>query len=245
MAPDNSIVHCELAHAMHQHGKFDEAIVHFTKAIEINLKFGIAHNNLGVTLASKANFKAAVHHHLEALKINPKNPKAHNNLGNVLAQQGNVKDAIDHYKKAIDMDPSYAGAYYNLGKIFANQEKFGSAIHFYQRTLHYSPNMTQALYNLSWILSTCKDEKYRNGKQAVKLAERLCKITQDNQALAFDVLAAAYAETKKFDKAVLMAQTALELALQHGPRDLALDLKTRLQLYSTGHPFRDGLPEKK
>jgi tetratricopeptide (TPR) repeat protein len=245
MAPDNSIVHCELAHAMHQHGKFDEAIVHFTKAIEINPKFGIAHNNLGVTLARKGDFKAAVHHHLEALKINPKNPKAHNNLGNVLAQQGNVKDAIDHYKKAIDMDPSYAGAYYNLGKIFANQEKFGSAIHFYQRTLHYSPNMTQALYNLSWILSTCKDEKYRNGKQAVKLAERLCKITQDNQALAFDVLAAAYAETKKFDKAVLMAQTALELGLQHGPRDLALDLKARPQLYSTGHPFRDGLSEKK
>ena len=98
--------------------------------------------------------------------------------------------------------------------------------------------MTQALYNLSWISATYKDEKFRNGEEAVRLAEKLCKITQYNQPLALDALAAAYAETGRFDAAVLTAQKGLKLALMYGPQELVLGLKKRLQLYQAGLTYR-------
>jgi len=98
--------------------------------------------------------------------------------------------------------------------------------------------MTQALYNLSWISATYKDEKFRNGEEAVRLAEKLCKITQYNQPLALDALAAAYAETGRFDAAVLTAKKALKLALMYGPQELVLGLKKRLQLYQAGLTYR-------
>ena len=98
--------------------------------------------------------------------------------------------------------------------------------------------MNQALYRLSWILSTYEDEKYRNGKDAIELATRLCKITQYLQPLALDALAAAYAETGKFNEAVLTAQKAYNLALNKGSKTLARRLKIRINLYQNKIPYR-------
>ena len=87
-------------------------------------------------------------------------------------------------------------------------------------------------------MASHEDEKYRNGEEAVKLAEMLCKVTRCNKPLALDALASAYAETKRFDAAVLTAQNALKLALQYGPQELALGLQKRLQLYQAELPYR-------
>ena len=165
-------------------------------------------------------------------------------MGIILANQGNFKDSVYHYKKALQIDPTYPAAYYNLGKIFSAQGKIEDAIFYYQQALYYSSNMTQALYNLSWILATCEDGNYRNGAEAVKLAEKLCQITKYKQPLALDVLAAAYAETGKFDAAVLTAQKGLKLVLHQGPKELALELKKRLQLYQEKHSYRQNIREQ-
>ena len=98
--------------------------------------------------------------------------------------------------------------------------------------------MTQALYNLSWIYATCENKNFRNSIEAVGLAEKLCNLTGYNQPLALDALAAAYAEAGRFDEAVATAQKALKLVLEHGPKELALNLKKRLHLYRTGCPYR-------
>jgi hypothetical protein len=57
------------------------------------------------------------------------------------------------------------------------------------------------------------------------LAEKLCKITQYNQPVALDALAAAYAESGRFDAAVSTSRKGLKLALQQGNKELALGLK--------------------
>ena len=235
---NNDIAHGELGYALDQHGKSDEAIINYSKALQINPDYKEAHNNLGDTLARQGNFKDAIYHYNQALRIDPNYVASHNNLGIVLARQGNFKDAVYHYKQALKSNSKYARAYYNLGKIFTNQGKIEDAILNYRKALHFSPNMTQALYNLSWISATYKDEKFRNGEEAVRLAEKLCQITQYNQPLALDALAAAYAESGRFDAAVLTAQKGLKLALLCGPKELALGFKKRLQLYQAGRPYR-------
>ena len=200
---NNSIAHCNLAHALDRHGKHDEALIHYSKA----------------------------------LQINPKYTEAHNNIGNILARQRNDKGAFYHYQEALRINPNYAGAYYNLGKIYANKGEVEEAILYYKKTLQVSPNIAEALYNLSWIYATNQNEKFRNGKQAVKLAEKLCRLQNYKHPLSLDALAAAYAETGKFDRAVIIAKKALDLALKTGPKELALGLEKRLKLYQAGHPY--------
>ena len=171
------------------------------------------------------------------MRINPNNAIAHNNLGVVLARKGNAIEAGSQFFEAIRINSDYAGAYYNLGKIFSNQGKTEDAILYYRKTLHINPNMTQPLYNLSWIFATHRDAEYRNGEDALKLAQRLCEITRYKQPLALDSLAAAYAAMGNFDNAVSTAKKAFILALDQGPEELVLGLKERLKLYRAERPY--------
>jgi cytochrome c-type biogenesis protein CcmH/NrfG len=199
------------------------------------------HYNLGVVLARNGNFDDAIEHYLKALKINPDYSEAYYNLGNALARKGDDKAAIYNYHKALQINPDYFEVYYNMGQILLKQGEITKAIKNYQEVLKINRKMTHALYNLSWIYATSIDKNYRNGIKAVELAEKLCILTDYQQPLAMDALAAAYAETGNFDMAVETSQKALELALQLGPEELAIGLKNRLKLYQIGQPYRQGL----
>ena len=213
-------------------------IPHYYKALEINPNYVGVHNNIGVALARKGDVKNAINHYYRALQINPASAKAHNNIGVVLARKGDVKNAIYHYNEALRINSDYAGAYYNLGKIFANQGKTESAILHFQKALQKDPDMTQALYNLSWIGATSEDDKFRNSIEAIKLAEKLCKLQNYSQPLSLDALAAAYAEAGELDKAVKIARQGLNMALTQGPEELVCSLTKRLRLYQSGLPYR-------
>ena len=235
---NNYAAYEKLGEALAAQGKMDSAIQHYSEALRIRPDFESTYLSMGVALREQGNYDAAIRHFREALRINPNNAIAHNNLGVVLARKGNAKEAVSQFFEAIRINSDYAGAYYNLGKIFANQGKIEDATLYYRKTLHIDPNMTQALYNLSWILATHIDAEYRNGKDALELAQNLCKITQYKQPLALDSLAAAYAEVGNFDDAVSTSKKAFKLALEQGPEELVQGLKKRLQLYEKRRPYR-------
>jgi len=228
-----------------QVGYWQNGITLFKHTVKVTHNNSIAHCELGHALDHSGKPNEALVHYFKALQINPNYAEAHNNIGVTLACQNKDKEAIIHFYEAVRIDSGYAGAYYNLGKIFANQRRSKESILNYRKALRFSPDMTEALYNLSWILACHEDEKYRNGEEAVKLAEKLCRITRYNQPLALDALAAAYAETGKFDAAVLTAKKGLKLALLSGPKELVLGLKKRLQLYWAKRPYRYSLNQKK
>ncbi len=235
---DNYLAHMKLGEALAEQHNNAEAIQHYLEALRINPDFALVLFNLGNVYADLGSIDDAVYYYKKALQKQPNFAKAHNNLGNAMARQGNYEAAAFHYKEAIRINPGYAGAYYNLARIAANQGQIEDAILHYQKTVLLNPMMTEALFNLSWIYATHPNEQFRNAAEALRLAEKLCKMTQYNQPLALDALAAAHAETGQFDAAVATAKKALQLALKYGPEELVLDLKKRLQLYQTGHPYR-------
>ena len=236
--PDLFATHLNLGIILRDEGKLNEALDHFSRALHLKPNRAEAYYELGITLEKQGSFDAAIRHYLEVLQIKPGYAKAHNNLGIILSRQKKDKEAIFHLYEAIRIDSDYADAYCNLGIIYANQRNIETAILHYKKALYLNPNIAQALYNLSWILASCEDERFRNGEEAVKLAEKLCKLARYNQPLALDALAAAYAETEKFDEAVTAAKKALGLALKQGPNELVIALKKRLQLYQKGRPYR-------
>jgi len=56
-----------------------------------------------------------------------------------------------------------------------------------------------------------------------------------------DALAAAYAETGRFDAAVLTVQKALKQDFLVGPKELVMGLKERLKLYQAQRPYRQSM----
>ena len=202
------------------------------------------HYNLGVVLAQKGNLDKAIEHYDTAIKLKPDYLEAYYNLGNALVRKGDAEAAIYNYRKALQLNPDFFKSFYNIARILLNQGKIGEAIYNFQKALTINSETPQTLFNLSWIYATSENRKYRNGEKAIKLAEKLCKLTDFQQPLALDALAAAYAETGKFNKAVATAQKALELALQMGPEELVLGLRKRLKLYQAGQVYRQSLIQK-
>ena len=236
--PDFFPTRLNLGIILRDEGKLNEAIDCFSSALRLKPDRAEPHYELGITLEKQGDFDGAIRHYLEALRIKPDYAKAHNNLAIILSRQKKRKEAVFHFHEAIRIDSDYADGYCNLGIIYADQGDIENAVLYYRKALQLNPGMVQALHNLSWILASCENERYRNGREAVEMAEKLCKTTRYDQPLALDVLAAAYAEVGEFDQAVTSAKKTLELALKQGHNEIVLPLKKRLQLYQKGLPYR-------
>lgn len=94
----------------------------------------------------------------------------------------------------------------------------------------------QALNDFAWILATSKFDEMRNGTLAVVQAEKA--VAGEASAAYLDTLAAAYAETGNFERAVEVQRRALD-SLTEEEADLRGELENRLQYYQRSEPWRE------
>jgi len=210
----------------------------FRHTLNVTQNNVIAHFQLGLALEQKGKLDEAIRQYSKALQLAPNYAAAHTNLGAVLVHKGDIKGAVYHYYEALKKNPYDAGAYNNLGNILAGIGRTREAILAYREALRWHPDMPQSLYSLAWIKATHSNEAFRDGEEAIKLAERLCQITNYNKPLPLDALAAAYAEAGRFSGAVKTARQGLDLVLQSGPKELVPGIKERLKVYQNGRPYR-------
>ena len=111
--------------------------------------------------------------------------------------------------------------------------RFKDAIIQYDRAYRASPDSLDVQNNLAWILATCPDKALRDAPRAVTLAEQAARSTNYADASTLDTLAAAYAESGAFQKAVMTQRKAIELT----PATSRSDLQKRLDLYLSGKPY--------
>jgi tetratricopeptide (TPR) repeat protein len=117
---------------------------------------------------------------------------------------------------------------------YENEGKIEEAIQHYRQALAVDSNNPAALNNLAGILATASRPELRNGEEAVQLATKAVELTDCRMPLIIDTLAAAYAETGQFSKAVEMAQIARALAFVTGQNEIAAKNAKLLTLYSSG-----------
>ena len=104
----------------------------------------------------------------------------------------------------------------------------------YEAAVKLNPDLDESLNGFAWFLATCPDAKFRNGKEAVKLATKACKFSEGKDWYHLDTLAAAYAESGDFKQAVEYAQKAIAVA---PPNKLTL-CEQQLARFKEKKPFR-------
>lgn len=97
-------------------------------------------------------------------------------------------------------------------------------------------NNVQALNDYAWLLATSPFDEVRNGQQALTLA--LQAVERDRNPSYLDTLAAAYAETGKFDRAVAVQREALAM-VKAGEQRLEQELRSHLETFEAGQPWRE------
>ncbi len=177
----------------------------------------------------------------DTLAKNPQCWLAYEHLGIARATHGDVAGGIEYFRRSLAIWPQHPEGHYSLARALRLEPKpnVGEAIKEYREALRLSPNYYKASAELAWILATSPDARYRNGPEAVPLAQRACTQTHNADVFSLSALAVAYAEDGKFDQAVQTAQQAASLASSQNDLERESALNTLADSFRRRVPYRD------
>ena len=220
--------------ASYDKGEYDKAIADYSEAIRLNPKYTWAYINRGNAWQAKGEYDKAIADFNEVIRLNPKHALAYGSRGKAWQAKGNLDRAIAGYNEAIRLDPKLAMAYFNRSIAWEAKGKLDRAIAGYNEVIGLLPKAAFAYNRLAWLLATCPDAKYRNGSHAVEHAIKASELSSWKHLETLDTLAAAYAETGDFEKAVEWQTKVISMA----SKSEKSDYQSRLDLYRAGKPFR-------
>ena len=143
--------------------------------------------------------------------------------------------AISDLSNSILLDPKNTFSYSYRGYALAIKGEYNKAISDFNAVIRIDPKSNQGYNDLAWLLATCSQQSFRDGKKAVLLAQKACELSKEQASIYMDTLAAAYAESGDFDSAVsseLKYLTTLNL-----PENKSSEANSRLLLYKSHKPY--------
>jgi tetratricopeptide (TPR) repeat protein len=218
---------------------YDRAVSDFNDAIKIDPRLASAYFNRGAVWAAKKEYDKAISDYTDAIKIDPNDVVAFNNRGAALYAKKDLNRAVGDFNAAIKLAPTYARAYNNRGDARYAQKDYEHAIADYSEAIRLNPNDASSFDTRAWIWATCPDQRFRDGGKAVKSATSACELTQWEDFLKLDTLAAACAEAKDYASAVKWQTKAIELA----PKVWQTRLNNRLSYFKAKKPYRETAPQ--
>jgi superkiller protein 3 len=232
--PDSPDALFNLATALMVDGRLDEAVRLYEQVLTVNPAFAAAHTNLGNVLSLRGNLQGAITQYQQALRLQPDNALAHNNLGNAMMSIGKLDQALDQFHEALRLDPRLPDAHYNAALVLEHTGQPSQAIRELKIAIDLSSDPRLAMTDLAWILATSRDDRLRDGREAVRLAEEATALSQGSAPHTLDVLAAAYAAAGRFDEAIVTVQRAIAL---NPPPPVIQQLRNRKSLYEMHAPY--------
>jgi Tfp pilus assembly protein PilF len=160
---NNYTAHNNLGNALNKQNRTQEAIQHYSKALQIKPDHFEAHNNLGNALNKQNRTQEAIQHYLKALQLKPDFAKAHNNLGNTLSNKGRIQEAINHYLQALRINPDDGEVQNNLGVAFCRMGNIEEGITHFRKALRINPADNSARTNLKRALTIQQRMLFKRG----------------------------------------------------------------------------------
>jgi tetratricopeptide (TPR) repeat protein len=211
----------------------------FKQALAVTTNNDVAENNLGIVYLRQGKLDEAISLLQAAVDLRPDNSPAHENLAKALLQKGKVADALIHYRKLLELQPDNIEVHNIVGTVLLQQGHIREGVEEWQKVLVIQPDNGNAMSNLAWVFATSPDDSLRDGAKAVQLGSEALRISGYKIPLLYRTLAAAYAETGEFSKAIHAAQQGVELANSQGNSGLATELQGNIALYQEQRPLRD------
>jgi tetratricopeptide (TPR) repeat protein len=221
-----------LSHAEHE--RWDEAIKEFDELVKLEPDNSAAYHLRGISWHNKTELEKAVADYDAALRLAPKNDEVLVDRARALYAQNRNELALADIEAAIGLATKDPSAYWVRGAIREEAGDFKTALADYEQAVKLSPDDVSSLNCLAWLLATAPEPALRNGRRAHALALRAVEIDEAQDWDTLDTLAAAFAETGDYTRAIMCETESIRLA---APEDHD-ELKARLNLYKARKPYR-------
>ena len=235
----NALAYNGLGNARSLQGWRDEAVKMYSRALQLTPDLAEAHWNLGSALLQQGRTNDALVEMKKAAELSPKFIDLRRRLGDTLMKSGRAAEAVPYYETVATAEPTNAPARLAVGQAYLADKKFSEAETNFKEALRLEPDSPVCLDALARLHATCPIAAFRNGAEAVRLAERACELTGRKNPGMLDTLAAAYAEAGRFADAVKTAKEAQARAEGLYDSKTAEAARGRAKLYQDGKAYHE------
>ncbi|MEZ4742175.1 MAG: tetratricopeptide repeat protein [Bdellovibrionota bacterium] len=208
LKPDFALAHNALGIILLKEEKYDKALIHFLKSVEVNQSDAESLHNLGKTYVHLGKHTEAIEILRKSLKVknqrsNSKRSETQALLGQSLSATGQMEMGQIHLETALKLDPDHAVANKILADLYYTQENYDGALEHYKKAIKTYKNNEKILYNLGIIMSKRQNYKKAQGyfEEAITINPESVD-TLTNLAIADFHLKDFQSATEHFEKAL-------------------------------------------
>jgi tetratricopeptide (TPR) repeat protein len=225
-------------HGMKQ--EHDEALKDFDMAVSLEPKNVEYLLQRGDFHAERKQYAKAYADYAEAAKLAPLDPDPLLHRSRAFVDEKKFPNALVDLEAARKLDPKNVETLIGCGEVQFLTGHYDLAAADYEAAAKSDPKNPLVYSSRAWLMATCPDAKYRDGKKAEEYARKAVELTEGKDPVFRDALAAALAEQGRFDEAIKL-QEVVVTEITEGPD--AKEAKDHLDAYKKKMPFRQ-LPQK-
>ncbi len=130
------------------HGRWEEAIEEFQKALEVNSDFLPARVNLGRAYLRQGDRDRAREELRRVIIANPRSKEAWDLLGNIAMGEGDLEVAEKYFLRGVAIDPNDTDIRNSLGLLYDRMGRWQEAVEQYRTVIEVDPDFEKGYNNL-------------------------------------------------------------------------------------------------